>query len=47
LFKVLSMFMAQLAQVIPVMGNVTFSLAMFAHFVRGIALNAERIALKA
>jgi hypothetical protein len=41
------MFMAQLAQVIPVMGKVTFLLAIITHSVRRIEQSAEGIALKA
>jgi hypothetical protein len=36
------MFMAQLAQLIPVMGSVIFSLDIFTHYVRGIALYTMR-----
>ena len=32
------MLSAQLAQLIPVIGSVIFSLAIFTHYVRGIAL---------
>jgi hypothetical protein len=34
------MLRAQFAQLIPVMGNVTFSLDMLTHYVRGIARSA-------
>jgi len=40
------MLRAQLAQLIPVIGSVIFSLDMEAHFVRGIALRAMRFILE-